>query len=117
MKRIMYVDDEVDLLEAMKIFLRRQGFEVRVTTSCSEGLEILRTFVPDLILLDINVGSEDGRLMCRQIKAQAEYEHIPVILISASDGAMETYRDCGADFFVGKPFEFSKLMNTLNVYL
>jgi len=113
----MYVDDEVDLLEAMKIFLRRKGFEVSVTTSCSEGLEILRTFDPDLILLDINVGSEDGRLMCRQIKAQAEYEHIPVILISAYDDALKTYRDYGADGFVGKPFEFSELMDTLNVYL
>ncbi len=113
----MYVDDEVDLLEAMKIFLRRKGFEVRVTTSCSEGLEILRTFNPDLILLDVNVGSEDGRVMCRQIKAQAEYKHIPVILISAYDDALKTYRDYGADSFVGKPFEFSELMDTMNVYL
>ncbi len=117
MKKILYVDDDVDLLEAMKIFLRRQSYEVRVTTSCSEGLDILRAFRPDLILLDINVGSEDGRTMCRQIKAQAEYQHIPVILISAHDDALKTYRDCGADNFVGKPLEFSYLMDTLNVYV
>src|SRR5579871_2143380 len=97
MKRILFVDDDVDLLAAMKILLRREGYEVAVTTSCNEGLDILANFRPDLILLDINVGNEDGRLMCRQIKEQAEYEHIPVILISANDEALETYRDYSAD--------------------
>jgi DNA-binding response OmpR family regulator len=116
MKRILFVDDDVDLLEAMRIFLLRQGYEVIVTTSCSKGLEILRTFHPDLVLLDITVGNEDGRLMCRQIKKQAEYEHIPVILISAYDDALKTYRDYGADNFVSKPFEFSDLVDTLNIY-
>lgn len=117
MKRILYVDDEVDLLAAMKIFLQREGYEVRVTTSCNDGLKILNTFRPDLVLLDINVGNEDGRLMCRQIKQQAEFRHIPVILFSAYDEALHTYRDYGADNFMGKPFEFSALMDILNVYL
>jgi DNA-binding response OmpR family regulator len=117
MKRILYVDDDIDLLEAMKIYLRKKGFDLAVTTTCEEGLEILRAFNPDLILLDVNVGGEDGRIMCRHIKEQAEYEHIPVILISAYDDALRTYRDYRADNFVGKPFEFSGLMDKLNVYL
>src|SRR5579872_5315306 len=80
-KRILFVDDDEDLLAAMKNILRQQGYEVAVATSCSEGLGMLETFHPDLILLDINIGSEDGRLMCRQIKEQSVYEHIPVILV------------------------------------
>lgn len=117
MKRILFVDDDVDLLAAMKIFLRQEGYEVAVTTSCKEGLEILRTFQPDLIILDINVGNEDGRIMCRQIKQQAEYEHIPVILISANDEALATYREYRADNAVSKPFDLSGLVNTLGTYL
>jgi len=53
MKRILFVHDDEDFLEAMKIFLWRQGHEVAVTTTCTEGLEILRAFHPDLILLDV----------------------------------------------------------------
>lgn len=117
MKRILFVDDDEDLLAAMKIFLQQQGYEVRVTTSCSEGLNILETFHPDLILLDINVGSEDGRLMCRQIKDQAKYEHIPVILISANDDALTTYSHYGADECIVKPFDPLDLAATLKVHL
>jgi DNA-binding response OmpR family regulator len=116
-KRILFVDDDEDLLAAMKIFLRQQGYEVAVTTSCSEGLKILETFHPDLILLDINVGSEDGRLMCRQIKEQADYEHIPVILISANEDALTTYNHYGADGFIVKPFDLVDLAETLKVHL
>jgi DNA-binding response OmpR family regulator len=117
MKRILFVDDDVDLLATMKTFLRRQGYEVAVTTTCSEGLEILRVFNPDLILLDINVGSEDGRLMCRQIKNEAEYKHIPIILISANEEELKTYSDFGADSFLGKPFDQAELAQALHTYL
>jgi DNA-binding response OmpR family regulator len=117
MKRILYVDDDVDLLNAMKMFLRRKGFEVEVSTSCKEGLEKLRTFHPDLILLDINVGDEDGRLMCRQIKQEANYAHIPVILVSGNNGALKTYREYGADHFIEKPFDLPDLIGTLNSFL
>lgn len=116
MKRILFVDDDEDLLTAMKIFFRHQGYEVAVTTSCSEGLKILETFHPHLILLDINVGSEDGRLMCRQIKEQAEYEHIPVILTSANDDALRDFHHYGADDFIVKPFDLSDVEETLGEY-
>lgn len=117
MKRILFIDDDEDLLAAMKIFLRQQGYETAVTTSCREGLEILRSFQPDLILMDINVGSDDGRLVCRQIKEQADFEHIPVILISANDTALRTYRDYRADNFIHKPFDLSDLSKTLSKYV
>lgn len=116
MKRILFVDDDEDLLAALKIFFRKQGYDVAVTTFCSEGLKILETFHPDLILLDINVGSQDGRLMCRQIKEQAAYEHIPVILISANGDALRDYHRYGADDFIAKPFDLSDLEETLCDY-
>ena|ERR1700744_5007840 len=117
MKRILFVDDDVDLLLTVKALLGRKGFEVATTTSCKEALEILRAFQPDLILLDINVGDDDGRLVCRQIKEQAAYAHVPVILVSANDEALRTYRDYRADSVVKKPFDFSELVESLNVYL
>lgn len=117
MKRILFVDDDKDLLATMKVLLRKKGYEVAVTTSCKEGLEILQAFHPDLILLDINVGDDDGRLVCRQIKEQAEYVHIPVILVSANHEALMTYRDYRADNAIVKPFKVQGLVETLHIYL
>jgi DNA-binding response OmpR family regulator len=117
MKKIMVVDDDKDLLANMKAFLRKEGYEVAVTTSCDEGSEILHSFQPDLIFLDINVGDDDGREMCKKIKAQAEYEHVPVILISANHEALKLYKDCGANSFINKPFPLSSVGNTVRDYL
>jgi len=81
-----------------------------VTTSCEEGLNILNSFKPDLIYLDINVGTEDGREMCKHIKAMAEHKHIPIILISANDDSLKSYKEYQADSIMRKPFEPSQLL-------
>lgn len=117
MKKILVVDDDVDLLVNMKTFLRRQGYTVTVTTSCNEGLQILRDLKPDLIFLDLDVGQEDGREMCRKIREQAGYQHIPVIFISANHDALLLYRDYGANGFLKKPFQLSSLSGNISSLL
>src|ERR1700744_3484816 len=91
MKKILVVDDDTDLLATMKVYLRRQGYEVAVTTSCDEGLQIFTSFKPDLVFLDMNVGDQDGREMCLIIKSRAEFRHIPVVLISANHEELKLY--------------------------
>jgi DNA-binding response OmpR family regulator len=117
MKKIMVVDDDKDLLVAFKALLKRQGYDVVVTISCEEGLEFLSSFKPDLIFLDINVGTDDGRNMCKKIKSQAEHKHIPVILISANDEALNKYTEYGADSFLTKPFELVRLSHVLAAHV
>ena len=117
MKKIMVVDDDKDLLVSMKSFFMRRGHTVAVTTSCNEGLQILHSFQPDLIFLDINVGDEDGRVMCQAIRSRAEYHHIPIVLISANHEALQLFRDVGANAFMKKPFALSGLINALDDFL
>jgi DNA-binding response OmpR family regulator len=117
MKRIMVVDDEKDLLALAKGYLTRAGYDVAVTTTCKEGADILVTFKPDLVFLDINVGSEDGREMCKQIKSQAEHRHIPIVLISANDESLNTYKEYDADSFLKKPFQPKQLLEVAAGYL
>ena len=113
MKKILVVDDDQDLLSMIKGFLQRQGYEVAVTTSCEQGVEIFYSFRPGLLLLDINVGSEDGRVMCRKIKARAENAHIPIIFISANAEALATYEEHGAVGALDKPFDFMRLLELI----
>jgi DNA-binding response OmpR family regulator len=117
MKKILVVDDESDILFLLKSLFSIKGFDVRVTLTCDEGLDIFYSFKPDLVLLDVNVGTSDGRIMCRTIKAQADYLHIPVILISANLQGLLTYADYGADAYVEKPFKLPQLLTKVQSYL
>ncbi len=110
MTKILIVDDDEDQLVSMKALFKQNGFDIAVTLSCDEGLGILKSFQPDLIFLDMNVGDRDGREMCKQIKEQADFKHIPVIFISADHDALNLYREYGANSFVQKPLRFSTLL-------
>lgn len=87
-----------------------------MTKSCNQGLDIFYSFQPDVVLLDINVGDQDGREVCRKIKSQAEYNHIPVILISANHEALKFYVDYGANGILEKPFELIHLLRLIQTY-
>ena len=117
MKKILVVDDDTDLLVMMKSFLKKKGYDVVATISCSQGLDIFYSFGPDLVLLDINVGNEDGREMCKKIKTQAAYQHIPVLLISANHEALAFFDDYGANGGVKKPFELNELQQLMEAHM
>ena len=85
-----------------KPLFTRNGYHVAGTKSCDEGLEIFYSFQPELVLLDINVGDQDGREMCKKIKSHAEYQHIPVILISANHDHLKSYSDYAANNIIEK---------------
>jgi len=108
-EKILIVDDERDIMELMMASLRRKGYQVRGTLTCSEGLEIFYSFKPDLVLLDINVGDEDGRKVCSEIKSQAIYQNIPVVMVSANHEGLQDYHEYGANDFLHKPFTFAIL--------
>jgi CheY-like chemotaxis protein len=117
MRKVMVVDDDKDLLLALKGILKREGYDVSVTTSCSEGLEILLAFKPDLIFLDINVGTDDGREMCIAIKSMAEHKHIPIVLMLANDDALGTYREYGADSTITKPLQLAHVLKLATLHI
>jgi len=117
MDKILIVEDDEDLITLLKSGLSRNGYQVRATISCKEGLEIFYQFLPDLVILDINVGNEDGREMCRQVKASAEFQLIPVIMISANDISLELYKDYGANDILKKPFLLAQIQKLISKYL
>jgi len=116
MKKILVVDDDQDLLVVLRSFLEKNGYDVRVSISCEEGLQIFYSFQPDLVLLDINVGNEDGLAMCKKIKTQSDFLHIPVILISANHDALKFYQDFYANSYVEKPFKLNNLRQVVEMH-
>lgn len=117
MKKILVVDDDKDLLFTLKTLLGKNGYSVYVTTSCNEGLQIFYDILPDIVLLDINIQEEDGRDMCTKIKAHAQYQHIPVILMSADHDALQSYKIYGAAAIMEKPLALEVILETLSLHV
>jgi DNA-binding response OmpR family regulator len=117
-KRIIIVDDDVDLLMLLERRLVKEGYEIETAASLSEAQEILPYFSPHLLLLDININGEDGRKLCWQIKKSNEQkEEIKVMIMSGYD--YDTGRSVlfGADELLAKPLHIDFLLHRIRFHL
>ena len=111
--KILIVDDNATIRRLIRHAVREIAEEIRECTDGNLALSAYADFQPDIVLLDVNVGPQDGRVMCRAIKAHAEYQHIPIILISANPEGLLSYQDYGAHAALEKPFNIPALLNLL----
>lgn len=117
MKKILVVDDNDEILKVIEIILNLEGYEVKCWDNGDLSL-VVHEFQPDLILLDIMLGSTDGRELCRELKSQKETMHIPVIIISASHTIYSSgENNCKADAFIPKPFDVGYLVTQVDAYV
>jgi DNA-binding response OmpR family regulator len=111
--RILVVDDEPDLAEAVARGLRRDGYAVDVAPSGGEALDRLRVNEYDLVCLDVTMPGIDGREVCRQIRADTRVDPAPrVLMLTARDSLEDRVAglDDGADDYLIKPFAFPELL-------
>jgi DNA-binding response OmpR family regulator len=106
--KILLVDDNEDLLLITQIILKGQGYETFLATSIEDATRKIKIHQPQLLLLDVCIGDEDGREYCRQLKSNADTQSIHIILMSGDDLAME--KNCIGDDFLAKPFDFNELI-------
>jgi CheY-like chemotaxis protein len=111
MKRILVVDDDFAILEALNMMLQDAGYETETSTKNGEFIErSLKIRLPDLIVLDILLSGHDGRTICKKLKSEEATRKIPIILISAHPNAEKTAFEAGADDFLEKPFSIDDLL-------
>lgn len=110
--KVLIVEDNFDLAVATKHFLEIKRFTV--TISDGKNLqEILDTFKPDIIILDIFLGALDGRELCTRLKQNDATKSIPIIMLSAHDKLSKAYDDNCADGYVMKPFALNELLQEI----
>ncbi|WP_423149437.1 response regulator [Rubrolithibacter danxiaensis] len=110
-KRILVVDDENDILEILELILSEEGYKVATSPTAEGILDKIEAIKPDLILMDVDIGEEDGRKICSVIKANAKTHDIPVIMISAYSSIADTVQEAGAEDFIPKPFSIYTLID------
>ncbi len=114
-KRILVVDDEVDLVDVLATHLEHDGFEVLKALDGKEGYEKAQTHKPDVVILDLRMPRMDGFQVCRLIKFDDFLKNIKVIILTAhnSESDRKTCETVGADAFLGKPYDYPHLLKTV----
>ena len=113
MLKILVVDDDPSILDAMEVALNLQGFEVEATSKGEETFSKIESFSPDLVLMDVYLSGMDGRDICRQIKSDEKTKELPVVIFSADKSMKQVFKECKADDFIGKPFKMDEMYDKI----
>ena len=117
--RVLVVDDEPDLVRVLEFGLKASGYAVEVASDGQEGLKKAREIKPDVILLDLMLPKLDGYKVCRLLKFDDRFKHIPIIILSArtQEGDQTLALEMGANRFVTKPYDFSEILGYIETLL
>ncbi|HSP72913.1 MAG TPA: response regulator transcription factor [Gaiellaceae bacterium] len=112
--RLLVVEDEQDLAEAIALGLRREGYAVDVAFDGEDALVKAAVYPYDLVCLDLNLPRVDGREVCRRLRSTDRYDEEPtprVLMLTARDALADRVAglDDGADDYLVKPFDFAEL--------
>lgn len=117
-KKVLLVDDELDLVAVTKRRLESAGFEVLTVETGEDALAYLQENIPDLILLDLLLPKMQGEDVCKRIKSDESLKRIPVILFTASATDIpKVAKEVGADDYIMKPFEPEELLSKIKKFI
>lgn len=113
---ILVIDDESQILRAMRTILTEKGFRVTTASRGEEGLALAVTSEPDIIVLDLGLPDMDGVEVCRRLR---EWTQTPIIILSVRDSERDKVAalDQGADDYLTKPFGIEELLARVRVAL
>lgn len=118
-KTILIVEDEVELVEMVKMRLEAHGYKVIAAYNGEDGLYWARKEKPDLILLDLMLPKMDGFQVCEILKKDKNYADIPICMFTAraQESEKRLGMELGADAYIIKPFEPSALIEKIKELL
>lgn len=114
--QILVIDDEQQILRALRTILTQQNYQVTAIGTGEEGLALATAIQPDIIILDLGLPDISGVEVCRRLR---EWTDLPVIVLSAHDSEAEKVAalDAGADDYLTKPFGVDELLARIRVGL
>ncbi|HYB90897.1 MAG TPA: response regulator [Candidatus Binataceae bacterium] len=117
--RVLVVEDEADIRELMRYNLEREGFAVEEAADGAQALERLRRRLPDLLVLDLMLPGTPGLEICRQIRANHDTAHLPILIVTAKGTEVDKVLglEMGADDYVVKPFSPRELIARIRALL
>lgn len=119
-KHLVYIEDEEEMIDLVRLILNRRGFEVHGANGGHEGLEMVRRILPDLVLLDLMMPDMDGWDVYQQMKADDTTRDIPVIVVTAKAQNIDKVLGlhiAKVDDYISKPFSPQELQDSVEMVL
>jgi DNA-binding response OmpR family regulator len=118
-KKVLIVDDELNIVTALEFLLQKNGYEVMSAQNGDEALKRVESFAPDLVLLDVMMPRISGYEVCRRMRERPDWKHIKIIMLSAKGREAEVSKgvSLGADLYVTKPFSNQELVGKIGELL
>ena len=117
--KILIVDDEPDIVETLKFLIEIEGFESIIAMDGEEALKKAKEENPDVIILDVMLPKINGYKVCRLLKFDNKYKHIPVLMVTARSQEEDKVigEETGADEYITKPFDINEIVEKIHYYL
>lgn len=118
-KKILIVDDEVDIVETLKFLIEAEGIDCITAFDGEDALNKTKKENPDLIILDVMLPKINGYKVCRLLKFDAKYKNIPILMVTArsQDEDKIIGQETGADEYITKPFNIEILLEKVKKHL
>lgn len=118
-KKILIIEDYINIVEILTMRLNAMGYQVITAFDGQKGLSMARSEKPDLIILDIMLPKMSGYKVCRLLKFDAKYKHIPIIMLTSRETKYNEQigMDTGADAYVYKSDQKGTLLKLIRQYL
>lgn len=117
--RILIVEDEIPILDALQYNFQKENFDVTTATNGREALQKCQMQVPDLVLLDLMIPPPDGLQVCRELRSDPRTKNVRIIMLTAKDEEVDEIVgfNMGADDYVAKPFKVRPLIERVKALL
>lgn len=117
-RKILVADDSQDTLNILEAVLKRGGFKAQVVSNGEDALKKIKEDPPDLVLLDIMMPKMDGLEVCRILKGDSRWRHIPIFMFSARDdpAARQRALRLGASAFIEKPIYPREILRKIRLH-
>ncbi len=111
-KKILVVDDEADVTDLVSYHLKSKGYVVQTANNPNQSLSLARSFLPDLVILDVMMPDLNGMQICRLLRADPQLKNVPVIFLTAKAEEADRIQglETGADDYICKPFSTKELI-------
>jgi len=116
---ILHIEDNFENRILVRRILQYSGYEVLEAENAFEGLELLKSYIPDMILMDINMPDLDGYSLTRQLKSNIRFRNIPIIAITANvmKGDREKSFMAGCNGFIAKPINVDSFIEQIQGFM
>ncbi len=119
-KRLVYIEDEEEMIDLVRLILSRRGYEVMGANGGREGLDLVRSELPDLVLLDLMMPDMDGWDVYQQMKSEEKTRDIPVIVVTAKAQSIDKVLGlhiAKVEDYISKPFSPQELLDSVEKVL